>query len=500
MLHILFIILKILGILLLVILGLLFLCLLAVLFVPIRYRGNGSYHSIKDFGVHLHIHWLLHAVSLRIAYENELRYAVKLFGFRIFGSESEEKDTESGRVREGTQAADSDELEFVNAQEKTEDDDLDTGELILRAEAASEKTDAAIEKAEETARLLEEAVKRRSAQREAEMSQAVKNADAFPDVKEAGVSEAEGETHRAKNELKSNPSQEKRESFLHRIISWFKQKWSALRQSLSKLLTRINSLEHKRQSVLAFIENEENQKSFRLIKRQLMRVLRHIFPRKLSGQVTFGVKDPYLMGQILSVAAFLYPVYGKKVDLTPVMDANALDGELSFRGRVQIGVLALMALRIWMDKNVRTQVYKYRNEEEDNMADNQFASTIGALFQGMDEFVTTKTVVGEPVTVGDAIILPLVDVTCGMAAGAFGQSAKEKNAGGMSAKMTPSAVLVIQNGMTKVVNIKHQDALTKVLDMAPDLVNKFVGGSTGPIDAETMQTAEKMAGEMEEKK
>ena len=330
MLHILFIILKILGILLLVILGLLFLCLLAVLFVPIRYRGNGSYHSIKDFGVHLHIHWLLHAVSLRIAYENGLRYAVKLFGFRIFGSESEVKDTESGRVREGTQAA-------------------------------SEKTDAAIEKAEETARLLEEAVKRRSAQREAEMSQAVKNADAFPDVKEAGVSEAEGETHRAKNELKSNPSQEKRESFLHRIISWFKQKWSALRQSLSKLLTRINNLEHKRQSVLAFIENEENQKSFRLIKRQLMRVLRHIFPRKLSGQVTFGVGDPYLMGQILSVAAFLYPVYGKKIDLTPVMDANALDGELSFRGRVQIGVLALMALRIWMDKNVRTQVYKYRN-------------------------------------------------------------------------------------------------------------------------------------------
>ena len=62
-------------------------------------------------------------------------------------------------MREGMQAADSDELEFVNAQEKTGDDDLDTGELILRAEAASEKTDAAIEKAEETARLLEEAVK-----------------------------------------------------------------------------------------------------------------------------------------------------------------------------------------------------------------------------------------------------------------------------------------------------------------------------------------------------
>ena len=139
-------------------------------------------------------------------------------------------------------------------------------------------------------------------------------------------------------------------------------------------------------------------------------------------------------------------------------------------------------------------------EEEDNMADNQFASTIGALFQGMDEFVTTKTVVGEPVTVGDAIILPLVDVTCGMGGGRVWSVGEREECGRHERKMTPSAVLVIQNGMTKVVNIKHQDALTKVLDMAPDLVNKFVGGSTGPIDAETMQTAEKMAGEMEEKK
>ena len=100
----------------------------------------------------------------------------------------------------------------------------------------------------------------------------------------------------------------------------------------------------------------------------------------------------------------------------------------------------------------------------------------------MDEFVTTKTVVGEPVTVGDAIILPLVDVTCGMAAGAFGQSAKEKNAGGMSAKMTPSAVLVIKNGSTKLVNIKNQDTMTKELDMIPDIVDKFTAPKEEMID------------------
>ena len=35
------------------------------------------------------------------------------------------------------------------------------------------------------------------------------------------------------------------------------------------------------------------------------------------------------------------------------------------------------------------------------------------------------------------------------------------------------AILVIQNGKTKLVNIKQQDSVTKILDMVPDLVDKF---------------------------
>ena len=110
------------------------------------------------------------------------------------------------------------------------------------------------------------------------------------------------------------------------------------------------------------------------------------------------------------------------------------------------------------------------------MAENQFPSTVDALFKGMDHFITSKTVVGEPVKVDEnTTIIPLVDVTCGMAAGSFAQSAKTNGGGGMSAKMSPSAILVIQNGMTKLVNIKHQDAVTKVLDMVPDIVNRKSG-------------------------
>jgi len=127
------------------------------------------------------------------------------------------------------------------------------------------------------------------------------------------------------------------------------------------------------------------------------------------------------------------------------------------------------------------------------MAENQFATTVEALFKGMDQFVTTKTVVGEAVKVDGAVILPLVDVTCGMAAGSFAENAKHNGGGGMSAKMSPSAVLVIQNGVTKLVNVKQQDAVTKVLDMVPDLVNKFAPGKKKEISPDALKAAQEMA-------
>ncbi len=52
----------------------------------------------------------------------------------------------------------------------------------------------------------------------------------------------------------------------------------------------------------------------------------------------------------------------------------------------------------------------------------------------------------------------------------------------MGGKVTPCAVLVIQNGTTKLVNVKNQDGLTKVLDMVPDFVNKFTSGGTSKED------------------
>lgn len=112
------------------------------------------------------------------------------------------------------------------------------------------------------------------------------------------------------------------------------------------------------------------------------------------------------------------------------------------------------------------------------MSDNNFNATVESLFKGMDSFLTTKTVVGDAVRFEDGtIILPLIEVSFGVGAGAFAGDKKNNAGGGLGGKITPSAVLVIQNGSSKVVNVKEKDSISKLLDMVPDVINKFVGNS-----------------------
>lgn len=106
---------------------------------------------------------------------------------------------------------------------------------------------------------------------------------------------------------------------------------------------------------------------------------------------------------------------------------------------------------------------------------NDINGTISTLFNGMDGFISTKSVVGEPSRVGDTIIIPLVDVNFGMAAGAYNKPDGHNAAGGIGAKMSPSAVLVISEGRTRLINIKNQDAVTKAMDMAPEIIDRIIG-------------------------
>ena len=112
------------------------------------------------------------------------------------------------------------------------------------------------------------------------------------------------------------------------------------------------------------------------------------------------------------------------------------------------------------------------------MADGvDFKSTVEELFRGMDAFVSSKTVVGDPVQVGDMTLIPLMDVSFAVGAGASASNPKKPGSGGgIGGKMSPTAVLVISKGTIKMVSVKDQNGLGKIIDMVPDFVNKFTKG------------------------
>ncbi len=103
-----------------------------------------------------------------------------------------------------------------------------------------------------------------------------------------------------------------------------------------------------------------------------------------------------------------------------------------------------------------------------------FHKTVESLMQGVDGFISSKTVVGDPIYMEGTILLPLVDVSFGMGAGAFIGDKRKNSGGGVGARISPSAVLVIQDGVTRMVSVKNQDGISKLLDMIPDYVNKFM--------------------------
>ena len=110
------------------------------------------------------------------------------------------------------------------------------------------------------------------------------------------------------------------------------------------------------------------------------------------------------------------------------------------------------------------------------MAENQFQNVVRSLMDGADGVLSSKTVVGEPITVGDTVLIPLNDITIGCGGGSSsGTSGKnDSGMGGFSAKMSPSAVLIIKDGNTKVVNIKDSNTFSRLVDMIPEAIDKFV--------------------------
>ncbi len=108
---------------------------------------------------------------------------------------------------------------------------------------------------------------------------------------------------------------------------------------------------------------------------------------------------------------------------------------------------------------------------------NKFSATIESMFESMNGLISSKTVVGEPVVINqNTFVLPLMNVSVGVGAGANVSENTGRNlgGGGLGAKFSPSAVLVVQDGNARIINIQEQDKVMHLIESAPDMVNRVM--------------------------
>ena len=119
----------------------------------------------------------------------------------------------------------------------------------------------------------------------------------------------------------------------------------------------------------------------------------------------------------------------------------------------------------------------------------QFANIVESLFTGMNAVASARTVVGDPIVMGNTTILPLTEISFGIGAGNGRAEKKNSGKGAIGGKITPVAVLVVRPDSVRLVSVKGQDAIAKVLDMVPDVLEKLGGKKNGEENQPTGEEA-----------
>ena len=296
-------ILKIIGLILLGLLGLVLVLLLLILLVPIRYRAEGSLYGAPKGSAK--VSWLLHILSLQVRYEKELDVCVKIFGIRLGLFDKKELD-----------------------QEET---DVPKESVVRNAECVPDE--GADEKNAEQIRKLQED----------EQNAAKRN---------AAINGSEASEQSARSS-RNKPSRNK-----DRDRTRLADRFEKMRVAIQRICDKLKEINQKKDQLIEQLKKEENQRTFRLVVRQLIAIVKHILPRRMKGRIKFGFDDPFKTGQILTYVSPFYGLYAKHLELIPVFEEQVMEGELNLRGRIRIGTVLVLAVRILFDKNFRRLLRK----------------------------------------------------------------------------------------------------------------------------------------------
>ena len=316
MLHILFLILKIIGIILAVILGLILLVICIVLFVPICYKADlhGSGNA-RELTVHAKESWLFGLIKAVFALENGKTDLSVRIAWKKFGDSDPVEDKAEDRVEEKPKPekkAVMQEKQVIQGEEKQDD-------------TTNRITDKAVEDQTEKAEKSEQSAKTRP-------------------------ESTEKKQRKKKDRKEDSDSASKIEQITEKIKCTY-----------HKFCDKINEITEKKDKITDFLTDETHKNAFLKLKNEAFHLLKKLKPKKIQGEITFGFEDPSLTGRLLAWISMIYPWIGEHTDITPDFEHRTLSGDLSIRGRLYVITPVVTAIRLILSKAVRRSYKDIRN-------------------------------------------------------------------------------------------------------------------------------------------
>lgn len=309
MLHVLFILLKILGILLLLLVGVLLLVLLA----PLRYSFKLEKEEQVSPEFSVRVTWLCWLFYFKASYiEKVFDYRMRILGHQIAGNQKEFLEKQKKKAEKAQEKR---RKEKENRKKKSQKKEKELPVTI------SEEKVSVTEKPEED--LLKEKESEGSYSGESVKEESIKDADSHKELPtEKQVKE------------KTDKSSKRKDSFL------------------KKGKARIKSLKDAKSNLDQFPWREWLE----LGKDIVIRFFKHVLPQKLRGTVTFGFSDPADTGYVTGIAAVFYPKYGESFSLYPDFERKVFAAQCEGKGRIRLGYILVLVVSILREKSVRTMI------------------------------------------------------------------------------------------------------------------------------------------------
>lgn len=335
MLHILWLIIKFILIALGIVCALLLSVLLLILFCPVRYFIQGSKPEedrMSELKGQVRVSWLFRGITFRFFYEN------KKVGtdFRILGISSDKFRRRKKKVS----------VKEEKAEEKT-----------FPAEKSLFEDEKILEK-----KIPEEKMSGENLSGDEKISSSEKIPSVIEEKEETGKSKVQEETDREKTEEISKKKLEKKKPGL---LKRFMEKIKSIPSKIRKIRLTIKRTCVKIEWWKGFFSNPRIKEAISFCWKDIKKLIRHILPIKVEGNVTFGFEDPSITGRIVALLGMTIPFHKNCIQIMPLFqtDRNILEGTIKMKGRIYGVVLVKTAAEIYFNKNVKYMINRWKHKE-----------------------------------------------------------------------------------------------------------------------------------------